>query len=64
MQVFRDNNLNISDVNAMSKVNGAVSKLKEGEKVIVKLDKNNRVAEMAVGSGKYTRQADGSYTFR
>lgn len=64
MQVFRDNNLNISDVNAMSKVNGAVSNLKVGEKVTVRLDKNNRVAEMIVGAGKYTRQADGSYTFR
>ncbi len=64
MQVFRDNNLNISDVNAMSKVNGAVSNLKVGEKVTVRLDKNNRVAEMIVGAGKYTRQADGSYTFK
>lgn len=64
MQVFRDNNLNISDVNAMSKVNGAVSNLKVGEKVTVRLDKNNRVAEMVIGAGRYTRQADGSYTFR
>ncbi len=64
MQVFRDNNLNISDVNAMSKVNSAVSNLKVGEKVTVRLDKNNRVAEMVIGAGKYTRQADGSYTFR
>lgn len=64
MQVFRDNNLNISDVNAMSKVNSAVSNLKVGEKVTVRLDKNNRVAEMVIGAGRYTRQADGSYTFR
>lgn len=65
MQVFRDNQLNISDVNAMSKVNGIVSKLKENEKVTVRLDKNNRVVEMSIGSGgKFTRQADGSYTFK
>ncbi|AUI66640.1 MULTISPECIES: LysM-like peptidoglycan-binding domain-containing protein [Glaesserella] len=64
MQVFRDNNLNISDVNAMSKVNSAVSNLKVGEKVTVRLDKNNRVAEMSIGAGKYIRQADGSYIFR
>lgn len=65
MQVFRDNKLNISDVNAMSKANGIVSKLKENEKVTVRLDKNNRVVEMSIGSGgKFTRQADGSYTFK
>ncbi|HGO5854670.1 TPA: LysM-like peptidoglycan-binding domain-containing protein [Mannheimia haemolytica] len=65
MQVFRDNNLNISDVNAMSKVNGVVSNLKVGERVTVRLDKNNRVVEMSIGSGgKFTRQANGSYTFK
>ncbi|MBF0784849.1 opacity-associated protein A [Muribacter muris] len=64
MQVFRDNNLNISDVNAMSKVNNAVSNLKVGEKVTVRLDKNGRVAEMSVSAGKYIRQANGSYTFK
>lgn len=65
MQVFRNNNLNISDVNAMNKVNNIVSKLKENEKVTVRLDKNNRVVEMSIGSGgKFTRQADGSYKFK
>ncbi|HGO5815384.1 TPA: LysM-like peptidoglycan-binding domain-containing protein [Mannheimia haemolytica] len=65
MQVFRDNNLNISDVNAMSKVNGVVSNLKVGERVTVRLDKNNRVVEMSIGSGgKFIRQANGSYTFK
>ncbi|VEI48529.1 opacity associated protein A [Actinobacillus equuli] len=39
MQVFRDNGLNISDVNAMSKVNKVVSNLKVGERVSVRLDK-------------------------
>ncbi|OOH90814.1 hypothetical protein BMT54_04070 [Pasteurellaceae bacterium 15-036681] len=64
MQVFRDNNLNIADVNAMSKVNNVVSNLKVGEKVTVRLDNNNRVVEMRIGSGgKFTRQANGSYTF-
>ncbi|QLB19591.1 LysM-like peptidoglycan-binding domain-containing protein [Mannheimia granulomatis] len=65
MQVFRDNNLNISDVNAMSKVNNVVSNLKVGERVTVRLDKNNRVVEMSIGSGgKFTRQSNGSYTFK
>lgn len=65
MQVFRDNNLNISDVNAMSKANSVVSNLKANEKVTVRLDKNNRVVEMSIGSGgKFTRQADGSYRFK
>lgn len=64
MQVFRDNNLNISDVNAMSKVNKAVSNLKVGEKVTVRLDKNNRVVEMRVKAGTYVRQANGTYSFK
>lgn len=65
MQVFRDNHLNISDVNAMSKVNGIVSNLKVGEKVTVRLDKDNRVTEMSIGSGgKFIRQANGSYIYK
>lgn len=65
MQVFRENNLNISDVNAMNKANNVVSNLKANEKVTVRLDKNNRVVEMSIGSGgKFTRQADGSYRFK
>ncbi len=67
MQVFRDNQLNISDVNAMSKASGAnnvLSSFKPGDKVSVRLDKNNRVTEMSLSSGgKFVRQADGSYTF-
>ena len=65
MQVFRDNQLNISDVNAMSKVNNIVSNLKVGEKVTVQLDKNSRVTEMKIGSGgRFIRQADGSYIYK
>ena len=65
MQVFRDNQLNISDVNAMSKVNNKVSSLKVNEKVTVSLDKNTRVVEMTIGSGgKFTRQIDGTYRFK
>ncbi|WP_373767501.1 LysM-like peptidoglycan-binding domain-containing protein [Glaesserella sp.] len=65
MQVFRNHGLNIADVNAMSKTNNVVSRLKEGEKVTVRLDKNNRVTELTIGSGgKFVRQADGSYTFK
>ncbi|WP_301099132.1 LysM-like peptidoglycan-binding domain-containing protein [Otariodibacter sp.] len=65
MQVFRDHNLNISDVNAMSKTNNIVSNLKAGEKITVHLDSNNRVTEMRIGSaGKFTRQANGSYIYK
>lgn len=65
MQVFRDHNLNISDVNAMSKVNGIVSNLKAGEKVTVRLDKDNRVTEMTIGSGgRFIRQANGTYIYK
>ncbi|QIM61871.1 hypothetical protein A1D29_00250 [Pasteurellaceae bacterium Orientalotternb1] len=65
MQVFRDNNLNIADVNAMSKANGVVSQLKAGEKVTVRLDKDNRVTEMSIGSGgKFIRQANGTYIYK
>ncbi|MDE3930481.1 3-ketoacyl-ACP reductase, partial [Glaesserella parasuis] len=64
MQVFRDNHLNISDVNAMSKANKAVSNLKVGEKVTVRLDKNSRVVEMRINAGIYTRQSNGAYIFK
>ena len=65
MQVFRDNQLNISDVNAMSKVNNVVSNLKAGEKVTVTLDGNNRVVQMSIGSGgQFIRQANGTYLFK
>lgn len=65
MQVFRDHQLNISDVNAMSKVNNVVSHLKAGERVTVRLDKNNRVTEMAIGSGgKFIRQENGTYLYK
>ncbi|MDO9857014.1 LysM-like peptidoglycan-binding domain-containing protein [Glaesserella parasuis] len=64
MQVFRDNHLNISDVNAMNKANKAVSNLKVGEKVTVRLDKNSRVVEMRINAGIYTRQSNGTYIFK
>lgn len=65
MQVFRDHNLNISDVNAMSKVNNIVSNLKAGEKITVYLDKDDRVVEMIIGSGgRFIRQANGTYIYK
>ncbi|MDE3990284.1 hypothetical protein NUS55_01490 [Glaesserella parasuis] len=54
----------ISDVNAMSKANKAVSNLKVGEKVTVRLDKNSRVVEMRINAGIYTRQSNGTYIFK
>ncbi|MDO4430467.1 MAG: opacity-associated protein OapA [Lonepinella koalarum] len=67
MQVFRDNNLNIGDVNAMSKANGAdnaLSNFKPGDKVQVSLNSQGRVASMRLSNGAtFTRQADGSYKY-
>ncbi len=68
MQVFRDNQLNISDVNAMTKASGAgnvLSSFKPGDKVQVSLNAQGRVSELRLSNGaKFVRQADGSYQFR
>ena len=57
MQVFRDNKLNIADVNAMTKANGAgnaLSSFKPGDKVQVSVNGQGRVSDfvyqMAVSS--------------
>lgn len=67
MQVFRDNNLNISDVNAMTKANGAggaLSNFKPGDKVQVSLNAQGRVKTMRLANGAtFTRQADGTYQY-
>lgn len=67
MQVFRDNNLNIGDVNAMSKAKGAenaLSNFKAGDKVQVSVNSQGRVATMRLSNGAtFTRQADGSYQY-
>ncbi|WP_044469885.1 opacity-associated protein OapA [Mannheimia massilioguelmaensis] len=68
MQVFRDNNLNISDVNAMTKANGAngaLSGFKPGDKVQVSLNPQGRVSTMRLSNGAtFTRQADGTYQYK
>ncbi|WP_164028271.1 opacity-associated protein OapA [Rodentibacter caecimuris] len=68
MQVFRDNNLNISDVNAMTKANGAgnaLSSFKPGDKVQISLNGQGRVSELRLSNGaKFVRQSDGSYQFK
>ncbi|HHF3666719.1 TPA: opacity-associated protein OapA, partial [Haemophilus influenzae] len=54
MQVFRDNQLNISDVNAMSKAAGAgnvLSSFKSGDKVTVSVNNQGRVNEMRLSNG-------------
>ncbi|EFA27641.1 opacity associated protein OapA, partial [Haemophilus influenzae HK1212] len=65
MQVFRDNQLNISDVNAMSKAAGAgnvLSSFKSGDKVTVSVNNQGRVNEMRLSNGaRFVRQSDGSY---
>ena len=68
MQVFRDNQLNISDVNAMSKAAGAgnvLSSFKPGDKVSVSVNSQGRVNEMRLSNGmRFVRQSDGSYEFK
>ncbi|MEH8108569.1 LysM-like peptidoglycan-binding domain-containing protein [Gallibacterium anatis] len=67
MQVFRDNNLNIADVNAMTKANGAgnaLSSFKPGDKVAVKVN-GGRVSELQLPSGaKFIRQSNGTYIYK
>lgn len=68
MQVFRDNQLNISDVNAMSKAAGAgnvLSSFKPGDKVAVSMNSQGRVNEMRLSNGaRFVRQSDGSYEYK
>ena len=68
MQVFRDNQLNISDVNAMSKAAGAgnvLSSFKPGDKVAVSVSSQGRVNEMRLSNGaRFVRQSDGSYEYK
>nr|WP_282435416.1 LysM-like peptidoglycan-binding domain-containing protein [Spirabiliibacterium mucosae] len=68
MQVFRNNNLNISDVNAMTKANGAngaLSRFKPGDKVRVQLNSQGRVSRLTLENGSsFTRNSDGSYSFK
>ncbi|MFC0323771.1 LysM-like peptidoglycan-binding domain-containing protein [Gallibacterium melopsittaci] len=68
MQVFRDNKLNIADVNAMTKANGAgnaLSSFKPGDKVAVKVNNAGRVSELQLPSGaKFIRQDNGSYIYK
>lgn len=68
MQVFRDNKLNIADVNAMTKATGAgnaLSSFKPGDKVQVSLNGQGRVSELRLSNGgKFIRQADGSYQYK
>lgn len=68
MQVFRDHQLNISDVNAMSKANGSgnvLSNFKSGDKVTVSLNSQGRVTEMRLSNGaRFVRQSDGSYQYK
>ena len=68
MQVFRDNKLNIADVNAMTKATGAgnaLSSFKPGDKVQVSVNGQGRVSELRLSNGgKFIRQADGSYQYK
>lgn len=65
-QNFRDNGLadNLPELNKMTKLNGKTSELKPGQKITLRLDAQKRIVEMNIGSGKYLRQADGSYIYK
>ncbi|MDO5054973.1 LysM-like peptidoglycan-binding domain-containing protein [Pasteurella oralis] len=68
MQVFRNHNLNIADVNAMTKAAGAgnaLSSFKAGDKVQVAVNAQGRVTELRLENGaRFIRQADGSYLYK
>ena len=68
MQVFRENKLNIADVNAMTKASGAgnaLSNFKPGDKVQVSLDGQGRVSELRLSNGtRFIRQANGTYQYK
>lgn len=68
MQVFRNNNLNISDVNAMTKAPGAegvLSRFKAGDKVNIEVNAQGRVTRLTLKNGHYfVRNSDGSYTYK
>lgn len=64
MQLFREYHLDIADVNAMNRANRILSNIKAGERLTIRLDKNNHVAEMLLSSGgRYVRQANGNYVY-
>lgn len=68
MQVFRDNNLNISDVNAMTKANGAgnaLSSFKPGDKVQILVNTKGRVEQLRLANGStFIRQSNGTYQYK
>lgn len=66
MQVFRDNNLNIADVNAMTKAAGGnvLSNFKPGDKVRVVVNAQGRVNILRLSNGAtFVRQANGTYKY-
>lgn len=67
MQLFRDNNLSIADVNAMSRASGGskvFASLHPGDKVSLKLNSKNRVTEMSVKGKRFVRQSNGTYILK
>lgn len=66
-QLFRDNNLDIRDANAMTKANGAgnvLNSFKSGDRVQISIH-GNRVIEMRLPNGsRFIRQNDGTYNYK
>ena len=67
MQVFRNHNLNIADVNAMTKAAGSgnvLSSFKPGDKVQVVVNAQGRVTVLRLSNGAtFTRQSNGTYKY-
>lgn len=68
MQVFRNNNLNIADVNAMTKAPGAgnvLSNFNPGDRVQVVINEQGRVSSLRLSNGgTFIRQANGTYRYQ
>ncbi len=67
MQVFRNHNLNIADVNAMTKAPGAgntLSSFNPGDKVQILVNDQGRVTQLRLSNGAtFVRQANGTYKY-
>lgn len=67
MQLFRDNRLNLSDINRMTRAKGAdrvFRHLSGGDRVMVYLNKQGRVVKMALKGHQFIRQSNGQYILK
>ncbi|MDP8162595.1 LysM-like peptidoglycan-binding domain-containing protein [Pasteurella skyensis] len=67
MQLFRDHHINIVDLTRMTKVTGAKKvfrRLNVGDKVVVHLNSQGRVATMDIKDGQFVLQSNGTYIYK